>query len=68
MLDEAPVAFVIAAAGVDPAALSALIEATCKETLADFKRPHEVRMVEDMPRSTLEKVAKAQLRSLLNAG
>ena len=32
---------------------------------ADFKRPREVRIVADLPRSTLDKVAKAQLRELL---
>ncbi len=66
MLDEAPVAFVIADEGADRATLAARIEAACGEALADFKRPHEVRVVDDMPRSTLEKVAKAQLRTLLN--
>jgi crotonobetaine/carnitine-CoA ligase len=67
MLDEAPVAFVILEEGAEQAALHARIMSTCAETLADFKRPHEVRIVSEMPRSTLEKVAKAQLRKLLEA-
>ena len=33
---------------------------------ADFNRPVEIRLVEDFPRSTLEKIAKAQLRTLLD--
>ncbi len=66
MLDEAPVAFVIADKSVagDPETLSATIIAACKSALADFKAPHEVWVVEDLPRSTLEKVAKAELRKL----
>lgn len=66
MLDEVPVAFVIPAqrsvAGLDAAILDA-----CKQKLADFKVPREVRVVPSFPRSTLEKVAKAQLRALLEA-
>ena len=66
MLDEVPVAFVIAA---DPShvALADEIVAACKEKLADFKRPREVRLVPSLPRSTLEKIAKAQLREILDA-
>jgi len=66
MLDEAPVAFVIAEEGRGDA-LPAEIIAACKATLADFKVPHEIRIVEDLPRSTLEKVAKAELRKLFRA-
>jgi crotonobetaine/carnitine-CoA ligase len=64
MLDEAPVAFVIP---VDPGDtnLPDRIAAACADALAEFKRPHEVRLVEDLPRSTLEKVAKAELRKLV---
>lgn len=66
MLDEVPVAFVIAR---EPAsqALTEAILATCRTTLADFKQPHEIRLVESLPRATLNKVAKAQLRSQLVA-
>ena len=67
MLDEVPVVFVIPANGLDGASptLQEDILSACKNALADFKVPREVRLVEDMPRSTLEKVAKAELRKLL---
>jgi crotonobetaine/carnitine-CoA ligase len=41
------------------------VMAACRNGLADFKVPHEIRFVDEMPRSTLEKVAKAELRKLL---
>lgn len=67
MLDEVPVAFV----RVEPTApdarrgLLSAIESACIRELADFKRPRELRIVDELPRSTLEKIAKAQLRALL---
>ena len=64
MLDEAPVAFVIPQPG-QPPGLAERIAAACADTLAAFKQPHEIRLVDDLPRSTLEKVAKAELRALL---
>lgn len=67
MLDEVPVAFVRCepvAAG-DRASLAEAITAECARTLADFKRPREIRIVEELPRSTLEKIAKAELRRQL---
>ncbi|CAG9179102.1 AMP-binding protein [Cupriavidus pinatubonensis] len=64
MLDEVPVAFVIPGPGADEA-LTKRILAACAAQLADFKRPHEVRLVDSLPRATLEKVAKAKLRSQL---
>jgi len=48
-----------------PADLHDNVMAACKHALADFKVPREIRFVDDMPRSTLEKVAKAELRKLL---
>lgn len=68
MLDEVPVAFVIAAPAADEAARAALsgqIIAECKAKLADFKVPRAVFVVDDMPRSTLEKIHKAELRKRL---
>jgi crotonobetaine/carnitine-CoA ligase len=66
MLDEVPVVFVIpdlpASAHAD---LEARILAACRAALADFKVPRAVHMVETMPRATLEKVAKAELRKAL---
>ncbi len=69
MLDEVPVLFVRPfpefTARLDSPQNRALKEraaAACVAQLADFKRPVEIRLVEDFPRSTLEKIAKAQLR------
>jgi crotonobetaine/carnitine-CoA ligase len=49
-----------------PANLHDNVMAACKNALADFKVPREIHFVEDMPRSTLEKVAKAELRKMLD--
>jgi carnitine-CoA ligase len=67
MLDEVPVVFIIPTAGVDraPADLYDSIMAACRNALADFKVPREIRFVDELPRSTLEKVAKAELRKML---
>jgi crotonobetaine/carnitine-CoA ligase len=68
MLDEVPVAFVIATPGASTAERASLpqrITATCKAKLADFKVPRQVHVVDDMPRSTLEKIHKAELRKAL---
>jgi crotonobetaine/carnitine-CoA ligase len=63
MLGEVPIAFVTASAGVTVEAL----QRSCAELLTDYKRPREVRIVDDLPRSTLDKVAKGRLRDLLAA-
>jgi carnitine-CoA ligase len=66
MLDEVPVAFVIPDASVAaPEHLTRAIIEACRSRLASFKVPDEVRVVEDMPRATIEKVAKAALRARL---
>ena len=68
MLDEVPVAFVIPAPSVsdtDRARLPERIIAQCRAKLADFKVPRQVIVVDSMPRSTLEKVHKAELRKTL---
>jgi crotonobetaine/carnitine-CoA ligase len=64
MLDEVPVAFVVPAAGA-PADLPERLLAVCRERLANFKVPRRIELVEDMPRSTLEKIAKNVLRERL---
>ena len=64
MLDEVPVLFVLPAAHADIDLLER-IAAACSAQLADFKRPREMRLVKDFPRSTLEKIAKAELRRML---
>jgi carnitine-CoA ligase len=67
MLDEVPVVFIIPQAGVEraPPELHDNVMAACRSALADFKVPREIRFVDEMPRSTLEKVAKAELRKLV---
>ena len=69
MLDEVPVAFVLPMGGVKgaPSDLAGTLMAACRAQLADFKVPREIRIVDDFPRSTLEKIAKAELRKLLAA-
>lgn len=66
MLDEVPVAFVVArpdtAGGND---LADAVLAACRQELADFKVPRDVRIVKDLPRATLEQIAKHELRKLL---
>lgn len=64
MLDEVPAAFVIALPGMADG-LEAKIAEACARDLAAFKRPHLVRLVDTLPRSTLDKVAKAELRAML---
>jgi crotonobetaine/carnitine-CoA ligase len=66
MLGETVVAFIIptAAAASDAKLKERAIEA-CGVSLASFKRPADVRIVERFPRSTLEKVSKAELRKIL---
>jgi crotonobetaine/carnitine-CoA ligase len=68
MLDEVPVVFVLAPADstVDAQQLKAAVLAKCQAALADFKVPREVRVVDELPRSTLDKIAKAKLRELAN--
>ena len=70
MLDEVPVVFVLPVEALRSSAqaraeLAERVRAACVAQLADFKRPHEVRLVDELPRSTLEKIAKAQLRAAL---
>ena len=64
MLDEVPVAFVIAKADA-PVDLVDQIRLHCVSSLAQFKRPHLIRIIDVFPYSTLEKVAKNELRALL---
>jgi carnitine-CoA ligase len=67
MLDEVPVVFIIPQTGVEklPQDLHDNVMAACRGALADFKQPREIRFVDELPRSTLEKVAKAELRKLV---
>lgn len=63
MLGEVPVAFVTARRGAVVSVAEAA--ARCEELLTDFKRPREIRLVDELPRSTLDKVAKSALQELL---
>jgi crotonobetaine/carnitine-CoA ligase len=64
MLDEVPVVFVIPNESA-PDNLAELIIDACKTNLADFKVVRDVLIVEEFPRSTLEKIAKNELRDRL---
>jgi crotonobetaine/carnitine-CoA ligase len=65
MLGEVPIAFVLPRpqSTADPRALAEALRQRCAEMLPDFKRPREIRIVEELPRSTLDKIAKAVLRA-----
>ncbi|MEQ9520741.1 MAG: AMP-binding protein [Parvibaculum sp.] len=65
MLDEVPVAFLLVPGGA-PAGLADQVIEACKRELADFKVPREIHIVDSLPRSTLEKIAKAELRKRLD--
>jgi crotonobetaine/carnitine-CoA ligase len=65
MLTEVPIAFVVPSESRPD--LADDVQAACRAKLADFKVPRQVHVVEDLPRSTLNKVAKAQLRAQLSA-
>jgi crotonobetaine/carnitine-CoA ligase len=65
---EVPVAFVTVGAPLADRPdedVAALVIARCRERLAKFKVPQGVTILEDFPRSTLNKIAKAKLRDLV---
>lgn len=64
MLDEVPVAFVILNTTAAEDADRAILQ-YCNENLANFKVPKTVTVVDFLPRSTLEKIAKNELRKQL---
>ncbi len=64
MLDEVPVAFISLLDGAPESIKERLIE-WCQQHLASFKVIHDVHVVVDFPRSTLEKIAKNKLREQL---
>ena len=63
MLDEVPVAFVVAP-GADEATLAEAVVAACRDQLADFKVPRAVHLIDALPEATLGKIAKGQLQKL----
>ena len=69
MLDEVPVAYILVDGGAAnaPPDYGERIIAACRRSLAEFKVPREVRLVDDFPRSTVEKIAKNVLRAELEA-
>ncbi len=64
MLDEVPVAFIIPLAHNDENVITKVMEA-CRLNLPDFKVVRSVILVNELPRSTLEKIAKNELRAQL---
>lgn len=68
MLGEVPAAFVSlndAGKELTEEEVSKRIIAHCREQLADFKVPRSVHIVDDFPRSTLDRIAKNKLRERL---
>jgi crotonobetaine/carnitine-CoA ligase len=68
MLGEVPAAFITLSdegKAVDKKELVDRILAHCREQLADFKVPRSVHIVDDFPRSTLDRIAKNKLRDRL---
>ncbi len=68
MLGDVPAAFVTlseAGKAFTEEELSNRIVAHCRERLADFKVPRSVHIVDDFPRSTLDRIAKNKLREQL---
>lgn len=66
MLDEVPVVFAIKSpwTQLSEAEIRDKIMKGCQEKLADFKRPRAVYFEKELPRATLEKVAKNKLREM----
>ncbi|KUJ85248.1 hypothetical protein AVO45_17245 [Ruegeria marisrubri] len=65
MLGDVPAAFVSvneSGKALAPEDLKNRILAQCRKRLADFKIPRSVHIVEDFPRSTLDRIAKKDLR------
>jgi crotonobetaine/carnitine-CoA ligase len=67
-LDQVVVAFVITAPDApDEATLEQSVIATCKQSLADFKVPRAVYVVDEFPLGTLDKLLKNKLRELADS-
>jgi crotonobetaine/carnitine-CoA ligase len=63
ILDEVPVAFVVLKDGADPTGIEEQLIEHCRANLADFKVPRAVYIVNELPRATLDKIAKAPLKA-----
>jgi malonyl-CoA/methylmalonyl-CoA synthetase len=55
-------AVVVAAADAEVADLTARVKAAAKDCMANFKAPKRVFLVDELPRNTMGKVQKNQLR------
>lgn len=66
MLDMVPVAFMTKGMGApeDEEAWKQQIIDHCKENLADFKVPRAVYIIDELPKATLDKIAKNKLREM----
>ncbi len=64
-VDEVPVAFIVP--WQHRPSLTAEVEAACAQRVADFKVPRAIYDMQDLPRSTLNKVNKAELRKVAHA-
>ena len=68
MRGEVPVAFVVPADSQRTSQLSSAIDAHCRAALADFKRPRDIRFLDDMPRAGgVAKISKPALRRRIEA-
>ncbi|MCY1452637.1 Long-chain-fatty-acid--CoA ligase FadD13 [compost metagenome] len=68
MLDEVPYAFVALSSEIGVERHGEVIDKLlvhCRSQLADFKVPVGIRIVDNFPRVTLEKISKADLRKQL---
>jgi crotonobetaine/carnitine-CoA ligase len=67
-LDQVVVAFVITTPDAPgPDALEATVIETCRQSLADFKVPRAVYVVDEFPTGTLDKLLKNKLREMADA-
>jgi len=63
LLDEVPVAFIVAQ---QPGpALERQVLSACDHALSGFKRPREIRFIDELPKGLLDKVLKNELRARL---
>ncbi len=58
MYTEVPVAYVVPKFPRDAAGLAEAVGAWCAEQLAPMKRPHEIHIVEELPRTSVGKIRK----------
>jgi len=63
--DEVPVAFVVAADAADPPSTEELV-AWCEGRLAKAKRPHEIWLIDELPRTSVGKIRKFLLADRSN--